>query len=111
VETESDFFEENLQLISSTRGIVVLRSIGRLGSRRFFSRAKTALRSHGEYLAYQREDRTRNVSCTHLDEAALVAGVWPRSLEAHMNDPRNMSGYFRWIKSMGSDESNARPST
>jgi hypothetical protein len=62
-------------------------------------------------LACQRKDRTRNVSCTHLDDAALVAGVVPRTLEAHTNDPRNMTGYFLWIKSMGSDEGNARPST
>jgi hypothetical protein len=75
--------------------------IGRSGSRRSFNRAKTALRSHGEYLACQREDRTRNVSCTHLNDAALVVGIKLDPLEAHMNDPRNTTGYFRWIKSMG----------
>jgi hypothetical protein len=103
--------EEHRQSISSAHRVAVLGSIGRSGSRHFFNRAKTALRSHGEYLACQRKDRTRNVNCTHLDEAALVAGVGSRALEAHMNDSRNMTGYFRWIKSMGSDESNARPST
>jgi hypothetical protein len=69
-----------------------LGSIKHSGTRRFFKRAKTALQSHGVYLACQWEDRTRNVSCTHLDEATLVTGVRPRALEAHMNDP------------MGSDE-------
>jgi hypothetical protein len=107
VETESDLLEEDRQSISSAHGVGVLGSIGRSGSRRFFNRAKTALRSHGEYLACQREDRTKNVSFTHLNDAALVAGVGPRALEAHMNDPGNTTGYFRWTKSMGFNEGDA----
>jgi hypothetical protein len=105
VETESGLLKERHRLRSSAHRVVVLGSIGRSGSRRFFRRVKTALRSQGEYLACQREDRTRNVSFTHLNDAALVVGIKLDPLEAHT---RNTTGYFRWIKSMGFNEGDSR---